>query len=94
MLVKKILCIPERGNAVVRNYPKAKAVRNMCAFISAYDFFLAAGSAKRGEGMATMLWGGCSMILAKFAKTNHDAVKALQPRYEQIVERFGKIYLK
>ncbi len=94
MLIKKALGIREPGKAYVRIYPRLKSGRNFTAAMSAFDFGLAAISARQKEPLNTILMGGFSMYFAKQAKVFHDRSKVLEPKIQQILERARKIHFK
>lgn len=94
MKIKKVLGIRERGNAIVRVYPRMKHTRNFSTAMSAFDFGLAAISARQKDAFSTVLLGGLSMYFAKQAKELHEMAKIVEPKFNQIVERARKIKFK
>ena len=94
MIIKKVLGIRESGHALVRLYPRMKAGRNFSAVMSAFDFGLAAVSAKQKDALSTIFLGGFSMYFAKQAKDLHEMTKIIEPRVNQIFERAKKIKFK
>ncbi len=77
---------------VVREYPKAKRNRNLCAISAAINTSIGINNAKNHDAGSMMISYFCMLICSEVARAAHKAAKVLEPEYNKIVSRAKQIY--